>query len=169
MPQAADVSRARASEAPLSERCFRSVAHPRGASAALVYSRAMVPALGATFVPLMLAVMAATLAGQRIWPHVFWGAGVALAVAWGWAQFQVRRTPAEMRVRPSQQVAAVRSVRGVLRGDAPDWRPLVRVRPERVPPALRVHLGDTSYRLFQRRWPRFDVLGDALRRAGRAS
>jgi hypothetical protein len=147
------------------ERCFRSVAHPGEASAALVRSRAMVRPLVVTFVPVMVAALAATLAGQRIWPHLFWSAGVALTLAWGWAEFQMRRTPAEVLVRSAQQAAAVRSVHGILRGDAPNWQPLVRARPERMPAALRLSLGDRTHRLLGHRWPRLDALEDALQRA----
>lgn len=169
MSHAADVSPAKPPSARSSERNFQSASHPRGASAALVYSRAMVRPLSMTLIPVMVAALAAILAEQRIWPHVFWGAGLALAVAWSWAQFQMRRTLAEVRVRPSQQAAAVRSVRGVLRGTPPDWHPIVRVRPERMPPALRLSLGDTSYRLLKRRWPNADALEDALQRATHAA
>ena len=143
--------------------CFQSTAHPQGASAALAYSRAMARPLGATLIPLMLFALAAALTGHRIWPHFFWASAGALVVAWGWARFQLARTPAEVRVRPDQQNAALRSVRDVLRAAPPDWRPALRLRVEHT--ALRLDLGDTSHRLLTSRWPQAEALQEALRRA----
>ncbi|PSQ81722.1 MAG: hypothetical protein BRD46_01410 [Bacteroidetes bacterium QS_8_68_15] len=143
--------------------CFRSTAHPGDASAAAVYSRAMVRPLGAALTPVMLATLAAVLAGQRIWPQFVWGMGLALTAAWSWARFQLSRTLAEVQVRADRRTAAMRSVRDVVRSADPEWRRLVRVRTERVPPALRLHLGDTSHRLLTHRWPQADELRKALR------
>jgi hypothetical protein len=162
VPAPAGSSTRRAAEA-----CFHSRAHPEGDSAALVYSRAMVPALGMTLIPLMLFALAGVLLGQRIWPYFFWAALPAPAVAYGWARFQLGRTVAEVRARPDQQAAAVRSVRDVLHEAPPAWQHAVRLRVERD--ALRLDLGDTSHRFHDDRWPDADALQDALRRAVRSS
>lgn len=159
-PTTQNEAQTEAKEAPL---CFRSTAHPGDASAALVYSRAMARPLGVALTPVMLAALMTVLAGQRIWPHFFWGMGLALGVAWAWARFQLSRTLAEVQLRPGRRVAAARTVRDVLGDARPEWRRLVRVRTERVPPALRLHLGDTSHRLLKRRWPRADELREAVR------
>ena len=141
--------------------CFQSNSHPRGASAALVYSRAMVPPLAATLVPLMLLALAAVLMGGRIWPHFFWMAPPALALSWGWARFQLGRVIAEVCVRPGQGAAAVRSIHEVLAGTTPQWHRAARLRLERR--ALRLDLGDTSYRLLLDRWEQAEDLRNALR------
>lgn len=151
--------------------CFRSTAHPGGASVALAYSQAMVPPLAATLIPLMLFALAAVLTGRRLWPYFFWAGPPALAVAWAWARFQMRRVPAEVCVRPAQNAAAVRSVHDVLHGTLLTWHHAARLRTEREAhesTALRLDLGDTSHRLLLDRWPEADALREALHRAVRS-
>lgn len=142
---------------------FRSTAHPGHQPAALVYARAMVRPLAAVMLPLMLFALAAALQGLVLWPYLAWGAPAALVAAWGWARFQLRRTPAEVRIRFAADLpVAVRSARDVLRGAPLQWHRLGRLRTSRE--ALRLDLGDTSHRLLRRRWPTDEALLEALQR-----
>lgn len=147
---------------------FRSAAHPQGASAALVYARALVAPLAACTLPVMLGALAAALQGLSVMPFLTAGFPAALLAAWLWARFQLYRTLAEVHVRPcanTYAAAAVRTVPECL-GAAP--RPLVwqRVHDLRAGrAALGLALGRESYTLRQAEWPDFDALREALRQA----
>ncbi len=171
--QAAAVRREEA-EAP-SERLpplrFHSTAHPEGAPAALVYARALVAPLAACALPVMLGALAAALQGLSVLPFLTAGFPAALVAAWLWTRFQLRRTLAEVHIRPEPEgrtygAAAVRTVPECLGAAAPlTWRRVHDLRASRG--ALEVALGRESYTLPHAAWPAFDALREALRQARR--
>ena len=150
------------------QRTFKSVHHPDGTPAALVYGRALARPLLACALPVMIGALAVALQGRDALAFVVAGLPAALLVATAWTHFHLRRTPAEIRVRiaphKGPDEAAVRSVADCLgRLAAPNWRPVLDLRLTKT--AIQTSIGRTTYELSHAAWPDHDALLDALQQA----
>ncbi len=126
-----------------------------------MFTRVLARPLGVCTIPIMIGATASALQGQPIWSYVAWGLPAALLVATLWAHFTLRRTVAEIRLRPGQ--AAVRSVRDVLRDHPPQWHPLYKVRATSW--YLEVSLGWNTYEFHPQQWPDYEGLQEGARQA----
>ena len=136
------------------ESVFKSVHHPRGRSAELVYTQALVKPVGVCVTPLMVGATASALQGDPILGYLVWGGPVALIVASLWTHFLLSSTPAELRLQSGQ--VALRSVQDVVLDRPPNWDPLysVRVSPESV--EISVRWNTQEFR--QQNWPEYNQL-----------
>jgi hypothetical protein len=140
---------------------FESTYHPGDDPASRVWGRALVKPVGATVLPLMIAVTVSALQLGVVWPYVAWGLPAALGVATVWTRFRLGSLTAELRVQSGQ--VALRSVHDVLTGTPPEFEPLYDVRV--TSRSLNLSLGWTALNLDARNWPEFEALKGALESA----
>lgn len=141
---------------------FRSIHHPEGAPAALVYGRALARPLLFCATPVMLGALAAALQGGPVLRFLWIGLPAALLAATAWTHFRLGRTLAEIHVR--EDAAALRTVAACLWSDAPPaWQP---VHDLRVTDSLiQTSIGHQAYELPRAEWPNHEVLLQALKQA----
>lgn len=140
---------------------FKSEAHPNGATARVVYARALVRPLGVCMLPIMIGASVTVLQGLPALTYLTVGFPVAVVVAVAWTLFRMQATVAEIFVRPG--AAAVRSVWESLRARPLRWVPIFELRA--APTTITLALGDTTYELDRAAWPEAEVLLDTLKAA----
>jgi hypothetical protein len=140
---------------------FRSVAHPDGRPARVVYAQWIVAPLGACTLPIMIGATASALEGNPVWGYLVWGFPVALIAASIWTHFSLATTPAELHLRAGQ--CAVQSVYDVLYDRPLRWSTLYDVRVSTD--LLEISVGWTTRVCRRTEWPEFSRLREASRQA----
>ena len=146
-------------------RLFHSTAHPAGASASLVWARALVLPLATAMLPVMIATLVAALEGLSLLPFLVFGFPGAIAAATLWTRYRLSLTLAEIHVRGGE--AAVRTVTEVLRDRRLTWRSVFDLRKTKT--TFIVAVGRTHYELDDADWPDVRALLNALQKARKES
>ncbi|MEM8601098.1 MAG: hypothetical protein AAGF99_14355 [Bacteroidota bacterium] len=132
----------------------------------LLYARTLSRGFGAMMVAVMIVSVAAMLQQQPVGITLAWTVPVVWLIATGWTVYELRRTPAEVRLEGA--FGLVLSVWDVAIG----WHhpPLQAVHtPRRIDGILHVGVGHVVHRFEKRDWTQFRDLAAALTRASKSA
>ena len=111
--------------------------------------------------PVMIISLILVLVNRSPLAFLLWSTPSAYILASSWTLFQLRRTKAEIRIRPGS--AAVRSIWQVASDETPEWEPLLRVLPTGF--ELEVSIGRTVHMIQSEEWVHYRDLERDLNRA----
>lgn len=140
---------------------FTSVHHPGARSYPLVFSQHVVRPISILFLPLMIVTLVAALSFQPVLDYLLLGFPAAIAIAFLWTGFNLRRQIAEVRI--VERSVAIRSTHEVAwhRGDEERMLPLFDARD--YGNWLVIAAGDADYVIERDEWPQYDELRLQLR------